>query len=276
MQIATWNVNSVRTRLEQVLDWLRSHPEVDVLCLQETKAPDDKFPIAAFNDLGYQVYIYGQKSYNGVAIVAKQQMDEIANGFGAILGDGFSANNPDLDFDDQKRVISGVSNGVRIVNLYVPNGSAPGSEKYDYKLQWLAKLNNYLKKLIEQDGGIDAAQILVCGDLNVAIADIDIYDPSDRAKHIMSTDLERETLQAAVLNLGFQDAFRKFTPDAGHFSWWDYRGGSFRRNHGWRIDYHLLSPKLYEQAIACTIDIEPRRLEKPSDHTPVVVELQLA
>jgi exodeoxyribonuclease-3 len=273
MQIATWNVNSVRTRLEHVVNWLQSHPQVDVLCLQETKAPDDKFPIATFTNLGYQVYIYGQKSYNGVAIIAKQPIDQVANGFGGILSDGLSETDPELDFDEQKRVISGLFNGVWIVNLYVPNGSAPGSEKYAYKLQWLAKLKTYLQTLIDRAGGMETAKILVCGDLNVAIADIDIYDPSDRANHIMATDPEREALQAALGDLGFQDAFRKFTPEAGHYSWWDYRAGSFRRNHGWRIDYHWLSPQLYDRSIACTIDIEPRRLEKPSDHTPVVVEL---
>jgi exodeoxyribonuclease III len=262
MQVATWNVNSVRTRLEHVLTWLQNHPEVDVLCLQETKVVDADFPLEPFTNLGLHTYIYGQKSYNGVAMIARQPMSEVSMGFAAVLGDVG-------DLDDQKRAIAGIANGVRIVNLYVPNGSAVGSEKYEYKLRWLATLKQYLQTLLEKDA--KPTKISICGDFNVAVEDIDIHDPSDRATQVMATDAEREALKA-ILSLGFKDVFRKFTAEPGHYSWWDYRSGSFQRNKGWRIDYHFATEVLYDSAIACTIDVEPRRLTQPSDHVPVIVE----
>jgi exodeoxyribonuclease-3 len=260
MQIATWNVNSVRTRLEHVVNWLQSHPNVDVLCLQETKVVDSDFPHQPFTDLGLHTYIYGQKSYNGVAIIARQPLSEIETGFAAVLDDAG-------DLDEQKRVIAAIANNIRIVNLYVPNGSAVGSDKYEYKLRWLDTLKQYLHTSLAND----PRPTLICGDFNVALEDIDIYDASDRADRVMATDAEREALQS-VLHLGFKDVFRKFTPEAGHYSWWDYRSGSFQRNRGWRIDYHFVTQDLYERAIACNIDIEPRRLTQPSDHVPVIVE----
>ena len=171
------------------------------------------------------------------------------------------------EFDEQKRVISGVVNNVRVVNLYVPNGSAIGSEKYEYKLGWLGLLKQYLQVLKEQQ----KSEICICGDFNIALEDKDIHNPKGKAKHIMSSPIERETLQD-VLSVGLQDAFRKFTPEEGHYSWWDYRAAGFQRNRGWRIDSHYLTSKLYQQATKCWIDIEPRKLEKPSDHAPVVVE----
>jgi exodeoxyribonuclease III len=158
-----------------------------------------------------------------------------------------------------------------VVNLYVPNGSAIGSEKYEYKLRWLQLLRAYLAELI-QDEPPEAPGLLVCGDFNIALEDIDIHDPKNRAQHIMASDVERDALRQ-VLALGLQDAFRKFTTEGGHFSWWDYRTAAFRRNMGWRIDHHYLSPDLYDRAIGCTIDPAPRQLEQPSDHTPVIVEL---
>jgi exodeoxyribonuclease III len=268
MQIATWNVNSVRTRLEQVTNWLTAHPEIDVLCLQETKVTDADFPIAAFTDLGYHTYIYGQKSYNGVALIAQQPMTDVQMGFTSVLERELG------DLDDQRRVITGISDRIRIVNLYVPNGSAIDSDKYEYKLRWLATLRQYLLMLLEQDSyqNDEPCQILICGDFNVAIEDIDIHDPAKRETQVMATDAERAALQA-VLDLGFKDVFRKFTQGGGHFSWWDYRSGSFQRNRGWRIDYHFLTEALYDRAIACKIDIEPRKLTQPSDHTPVIVEI---
>ena len=261
MKIATWNVNSVRTRLDHVVQWLQANP-VEVLCLQETKVVDDLFPRSAFTALGYAVYTSGQKSYNGVALLSRSPLSEVSLGFSAILPAAIVG-----DLDDQKRVITGVINGVRVVNLYVPNGAAIGSEKYAYKLAWLTVLKAYLQTLLQQ-----SPDLLVCGDFNIALEDIDIHDPTGRESHIMASDVERQTLRQ-VLEVGLADVFRKFTPEGGHFSWWDYRTGAFRRNAGWRIDHHYLSPDLYERAIGCTIDPTPRHLTQPSDHTPVIVEL---
>ena len=260
MKIATWNVNSVRTRLEHVTQWLTDNP-IDVLCLQETKVVDESFPHAPFTELGYQTYIYGQKSYNGVALISRVPLTNLSRGFAANV----AGVEPDLD--EQKRVIAADLDGVRIVNLYVPNGSALGSDKYAYKLRWLAVLRDYLAACLAEN-----PQVLVCGDFNIAPDDRDIHDPAGREKQVMATDAERQALQR-ILDLGFVDAFRKFTEEAGQFSWWDYRAAAFRRNLGWRIDLHYLSPPLAKRAIACTIDKTPRSLEKPSDHAPVIVEL---
>lgn len=265
MKIATWNVNSVRSRLEHVTDWLQENP-VDALCLQETKVTDDLFPRAEIEALGYHCYVSGQKSYNGVAILSQMPLTQVDVGFGAIINGATVG-----DLDDQKRVISGVLRGVRIVNLYVPNGSAVGSEKYAYKLIWLKLLRQYLATRLETE-----PQVSVCGDFNIAFEDRDIYkDEGDKsiAKHIMSSPVEREALQSTLFDLGFIDAFRKFTPDKGHYSWWDYRTGAFQRDRGWRIDHHYVSPALQAAAIACTIDPSPRARDKPSDHTPVILEL---
>jgi exodeoxyribonuclease III len=263
MQIATWNVNSIRTRLEHVTAWLQDNP-VDLLCLQETKVVDPLFPRLPFEDRGYHVYCCGQKAYNGVALLSRAPLSEISTGFAAVLeGDPVAQM-----LDEQRRVITGVAaTGLRIVNLYVPNGAAVGSEKYDYKLRWLAQLREYLHTLLKR-----SPAILVCGDFNIALEDRDIHDPTGRETHIMASEAERQALRE-ILGLGFADAFRKFTPDPGHYSWWDYRAGSFRQNKGWRIDHHYLTPALYEGAIACRIDTTPRKLPKPSDHAPVIVEL---
>ena len=277
MQVASWNVNSVRTRLNHVTNWLRDNPDVDVLCLQETKVVDTDFPKAPFEDLNYRTYIYGQKAYNGVALISQAPLEDVRMGFGAILDKATVGT-----LDDQKRVISGVLDGVRILNLYVPNGSSIGSEKYEYKLRWLSLLKQYLGKTLEE-----TTKLNVCGDFNIALENKDIYTDEKRDKHIMSSPKERETLRDVlavgrspqereeltdVLTLGLADAFRKFIDEGGHFSWWDYRAASFRRNMGWRIDHHYLTPELYQQATRCWIDIGPRKLEKPSDHAPVIVE----
>ena len=259
MKIATWNVNSVRTRLEQVINWLTENP-VDVLCLQETKVIDKDFPNLAFENLGYYPYISGQKSYNGVALISRQPLTDVNVGFGAILPEIASV------WDEQKRVISGVIEGVRIVNLYVPNGSAIGSDKYEYKLGWLKILKEYLQTLL-----LSNPTISMCGDFNIALEDIDINDQVKIDNHIMASALERQALRD-VLSLGFGDAFRKFNNAGENYSWWDYRTAAFKRNLGWRIDHHYLTPTLYERAQTCTIDIEPRKLVQPSDHTPVIVE----
>ena len=261
MKIATWNVNSIRSRLEHVTDWLGQNP-VDVLCLQETKVVDADFPRSPFIELGYQPYIYGQKSYNGVALLSRAPLDAVSMGFAPIVGEAMGA-----AFDEQKRVITGILDGVRIVNLYVPNGSSLGSDKYLYKLSWLAVLRDYLKTLLETH-----PKLLVCGDFNIALEDRDIHDPTGRERQVMATDAERTAL-SAVLDLGLADAFRKFNQEDEQFSWWDYRAAAFRRNLGWRIDHHYLSPALYTVARSCAIDKTPRTLEKPSDHAPVIVEL---
>ncbi|MBW4692026.1 MAG: exodeoxyribonuclease III [Lyngbya sp. HA4199-MV5] len=307
MKVATWNVNSIRTRLHHIVSWLEANP-VDVLCLQETKVMDESFPQQPFADLGYQAYIAGQKSYNGVALLSRQPLSEVSMGFAPVLGEGA------IDLDEQRRVITGVLDGVRILNLYVPNGSSVGSEKYAYKLRWLEALREYVQALGGSQGGEGRRQeaegrrqeaggageaggaegagegiqhsspltphsplptphsLLVCGDFNIALEDIDIHDPTGREKMVMATDLERQALQS-VLESGLSDAFRKFTVEGGHFSWWDYRAAAFRRNLGWRIDHIYLTPDLYAKAIACAIDPEPRKLEQPSDHVPVWVEL---
>ncbi len=259
MKIATWNVNSIRTRLEHAINWLKESG-VDVLCLQETKVVDELFPQEPFKELGYHLYTSGQKSYNGVAIVSRQPLENVSVGFTSILSD------VDSKWDDQKRIISGVIDGIRIINLYVPNGSSIGSEKYEYKLQWLKILRDYLQK--QQQSTPD---ICMCGDFNIALEDKDIHENTKPKNHIMSSVAERQALRY-ILSLGFTDAFRKFTQETGHYSWWDYRAASFNRNRGWRIDHHYLTPDLYERAKSCTIDIEPRKLTQPSDHTPVIVE----
>ena len=262
MKIATWNVNSIRTRLDHVVGWLQANP-VEVLCLQETKVVDSDFPRSPFEALGYHLYISGQKSYNGVAIFSRTPLSDVSIGFAPVVGEALVG-----DLDEQKRVISGVVDGVRILNLYVPNGSSVGSEKYDYKLRWLALLKQYLTQLLADS----ALELCVCGDFNIAPDDRDLHDPEGLRNHIMASEKERATLQS-ILDLGLFDAFRKFTDEAGHYSWWDYRAAAFRRNLGWRIDHHYLSAPLYSKATSCVIDSTPRKLEKPSDHAPVIVEV---
>lgn len=259
MKIATWNVNSIRTRLGHVVDWL-SQNHVDVLCMQETKVVDEKFPCAAFEQLGYHLYLSGQKAYNGVAIASRKPLEDVSRGFTPILLD------VKPDWDEQKRVITGVIDGIRIVNLYVPNGSAVGSEKYEYKLGWLTVLQEYLRSLL-----LSSPAICMCGDFNIALEEKDIHNTVSSENHIMASQAERQALRDILL-LGFADAFRKFSSEGGHYSWWDYRAVSFRRNLGWRIDHHYLTPDLYERAKSCTIDVAPRKLPQPSDHTPVIVE----
>ncbi|WP_017324334.1 exodeoxyribonuclease III [Synechococcus sp. PCC 7336] len=267
MQIATWNVNSIRTRLAHIQTWLDSDAgaAVDVLCLQETKVIDKQFPLEPLQAMGLYPYIYGQKAYNGVAFISRHPLAEVTCGFEPVVGKAVTG-----AFDEQKRVISAVLRGVRIVNLYVPNGSEVGSEKYQYKLGWFEVLQEYLKTYLAPEG--DKTQMVVCGDFNIALEDRDIYNPDKKETHIMSSRREREVLRQ-VLALGLQDTFRKFTEDGGHFSWWDYRSGGFARNRGWRIDHLYATPRLYERAVSCTIDRDPRSWKKPSDHAPVVLEL---
>lgn len=261
MKIATWNVNSIRTRKEQVKQWLIDN-NIDVICLQETKVIDTDFPVDFFTDIGYHTYIYGQKAYNGVAIFSLQPLENIKYGFSEVLSENIVNN-----FDEQKRVISAVINNIRIVNLYVPNGNSLGSEKYEYKLEWLKILKQYLTILKNEY----SEELLVCGDFNIALENKDIYKPEGKENHIMASTIERDAL-TAVLKLGFADVFRKFTDEGDYYSWWDYRQGGFSKNRGWRIDHIYLTDELYQKAINCYIDINPRKLTQPSDHTPVICE----
>lgn len=260
MKIATWNVNSIRSRLDHVKGWLLTN-SVDVLCLQETKVVDADFPRSTFEELGYEVYVYGQKSYNGVAFLSRLPVVDMAMGFSAVLGADVG------DFDEQKRVIAGTVDGIRIVNVYVPNGSEVGSDKYVYKLSWLKLLQEYLKITIDKFDNL-----CICGDFNIALEDRDIHNPKAYKGQVMASEPERQALRE-ILSLGLADTFRKFSEEGGQYSWWDYRGGSFARNRGWRIDHLYATPHLYERAVGCVIDVAPRKLEKPSDHTPVILEV---
>ena len=262
MRIASWNVNSVRTRLDQVCSWL-SQQQPDLLCLQETKVADELFPHAAFEALGYRAAISGQKAYNGVAIVSRLPLEEVRIGFDAGLPGDADA----LRLSEQKRVLSALIDGVRVLNLYVPNGSALGSEKYAYKLEWLACLRRYLAAL-----AAEGDPLVVVGDFNIAPEDRDIHDPQRLGGGIMASDPERRAL-ADCLGDHLSDAFRLFEPDSGHWSWWDYRSGAWDRNQGWRIDHIYLCDQLVACATGCVIDRSPRGNSQPSDHAPVVVNL---
>ena len=262
MRIATWNVNSVRTRLEQVLAWLEQE-QPEVLCLQETKVTDDLFPEEAFRALGYATAISGQKAYNGVAILSRLPLEDVQIGFDALLAD-----DPDAPaLSEQKRVISALIEGVRVLNLYVPNGSSLTSEKYSYKLAWLACLQRYLVAQ-EQQGD----PLCMVGDFNIGPEARDLPDPERLSGGIMASDAERTALQAALAGR-LSDVFRMFEPGAGHWSWWDYRSGAWDRDQGWRIDHIYLSEELMDCATGCVIHKATRGNDQPSDHAPVVVNL---
>ena len=262
MRIASWNVNSVRTRLDQVLTWLKNE-QPEVLCLQETKVADELFPSEAFEQLGYQCAISGQKAYNGVALISRLPMEDVQIGFTALLPD-----DPEVaELSEQKRVISALIEGVRVLNLYVPNGSSLSSEKYAYKLKWLSCLQRYLTAQ-DQDGD----PLCMVGDFNIGPEARDLHDPERLSGGIMASQAEREALQAA-LGDRLTDAFRLFEPASGHWSWWDYRSGAWDRDQGWRIDHIYLSPELVDCATGCVIDKTPRGNTQPSDHAPVVVNL---
>lgn len=262
MRIASWNVNSVRTRLDQVRGWLEQQ-QPEVVCLQETKVADTLFPHATFEELGYQRAISGQKAYNGVAILSRLPLDDVQIGFESLLPGDPEA--PRLS--EQKRVISALIDGVRVLNLYVPNGSSLSSEKYAYKLEWLACLRRYLA-VQEQQGD----PLVMVGDFNIAPEARDIHDPERLTGGIMASEAERTAL-AAALGDRLSDVFRVFEPSAGHWSWWDYRSGAWETDRGWRIDHIYLSDELLPCATGCLIDRGPRGNVQPSDHAPVVVNL---
>jgi exodeoxyribonuclease-3 len=262
MRIATWNVNSVRTRLEHLCRWLQEE-RPEVVCLQETKVTDALFPMARFRELGYEATISGQKAYNGVAILSTLPMEDVQVGLEALLpGDGEAQ-----DLDGQKRVLSALIEGVRVLNLYVPNGSAVGSEKYVGKLRWLSCLARYLA--VQEDQGDPLCMV---GDFNIAPEARDIHDPARLTGGIMATDAEREGLQT-LLGDRLVDVFRVFEPESGHWSWWDYRTGGWETGRGWRIDHIYLDAPLVDCATGCVIHQQLRGLPQPSDHAPVVVNL---
>jgi exodeoxyribonuclease-3 len=262
MRIASWNVNSVRTRLDQVLAWLKQQ-QPEVLCLQETKVADELFPHSAFEQLGYSCAISGQKAYNGVALISRLPMDDVQIGFTALLPHDAEA--PGLS--EQKRVISALIDGVRVLNLYVPNGSSLTSEKYAYKLEWLACLRRYLAEQ-EQQGD----PLCMVGDFNIGPEARDLHDPERLSGGIMASEAERQALNDALAGR-LTDVFRVFEPSSGHWSWWDYRSGAWDRDQGWRIDHIYLSEDLLDCATGCIIDKSPRGNLQPSDHAPVVVNL---
>jgi exodeoxyribonuclease-3 len=262
MRIASWNVNSVRTRLEQVLTWLEQE-QPEVLCLQETKVSDDLFPAEAFAALGYTSSISGQKAYNGVAILSRLPLEDVQIGFEALLPGDADA----VRLSEQKRVISALVDGVRVLNLYVPNGSALTSDKYAYKLEWLACLQRYLA-VQEQQGD----PLCMLGDFNIGPEARDLPDPDRQSGGIMASEPERQAL-AAALGDRLQDAFRLFEPERGHWSWWDYRSGAWDRDQGWRIDHIYLCEQLLACATGCVIHKRTRANLQPSDHAPVLVNL---
>jgi len=253
MKLATWNVNSLKVRLPQALDWLQAN-QPDMLCLQETKLTDDNFPYDIIAEAGYQSVYTGQKTYNGVAILSKQPAQNVVTAI------------PDFE-DEQKRVIAATSGGLRVVCIYVPNGEAVGSEKYDYKLRWLPTLTQWLREELKT-----YPKLALLGDYNIAPDDRDVYDPKLWNGKVLCSQPERDAFNA-LLDLGLVDSFRLFEQPEKTYSWWDYRMLAFRRNRGLRIDQILLSTVLANNCTSCRIDKAPRKLERPSDHAPVIAEL---
>lgn len=253
--IASWNVNSLKVRLPQVLQWLDTH-EPDVLALQETKTQDENFPAHAFDELGYQVVFSGQKTYNGVAVVSRKPIQVLHTGL-----PGFE--------DPQKRVLCALVDDVCVLNLYVPNGSEVGSDKYAYKLDWLARLDVFTGELLQ-----NYDKLILLGDFNITPADADVHDPEGWRDRILCSRPERDAL-AGLLAHGLTDTFRLFEQERYSFSWWDYRAGDFAHNRGLRIDLILASTPLSRYCADSWIDIAPRQQQRPSDHTPVTAEFRL-
>jgi len=262
--IATWNVNSIRTRLSQILDWI-NQVNPDILCLQETKVVDDSFPIEPFKKLGYSVEVYGQKSYNGVAIISKVKAKNVKKGFCVSKESG---HNIEI-FLDQKRLISADINGIKIINVYVPNGSSVDSDKFEYKINWLSCLASFLDEQ-EKKGEL----VCLMGDFNIAPSNLDIHNPKKYEGGIMATEIERNALNN-VLKERLIDSFRIFEKNTGHWSWWDYRNKAYEYNKGWRIDHIYISKELSSKLKSCVIDSLPRSNLRPSDHAPVMINLNL-
>jgi exodeoxyribonuclease-3 len=257
LTVATWNVNSLKVRLPHLLDWLGQHA-TDVVCLQETKLTDDRFPAAELQAAGYRSVFAGQKTYNGVAILLR----EAGGGAAAQV----QVNLPNFD-DEQKRLIAVTLDGLRIVNGYFPNGQSVGSDKFEYKLNWLAALTDWLRGELARH-----EQLLLAGDFNIAPEPRDVHDPALWEGQVLFSEPERAAFRA-LLALGLKDSFRLFEQPERSYTWWDYRNLAFRRKMGLRIDHILLSSAAAARCTACTIDVEPRRREQPSDHAPVIATL---
>ena len=258
LTLATWNVNSLKVRLPHLLDWLDAHA-VDIVCLQETKLPDDRFPVDELRKAGYESVYAGQKTYNGVAILTR------GDTVGAASDVRF--NLPNFD-DEQKRLVAATVAGLRVVCGYFPNGQAVGSDKYDYKLRWIGALNAWLRVELER-----WPQLALAGDYNIAPEDRDVHDPKVWEGQVLFSEPEKEAFRG-LLALGLVDSFRMFEQPERSYTWWDYRMMAFRRKMGLRIDHILLSKDLASSCTQCAIDVEPRRREQPSDHAPVIVTLR--
>ncbi|HSF22890.1 MAG TPA: exodeoxyribonuclease III [Blastocatellia bacterium] len=256
MKLATWNVNSIAARLPLVLRWLEA-ANPDVLCMQETKCIDEKFPAQAFAEIGYRSETFGQATYNGVAIVSRTECQQVHRG---LTDDAIGA---------QSRLLAATISGVRVVNVYIPNGQAVGTEKYAFKLEWMSRLRKFFDSTCAASD-----RVLLCGDFNVAPEDRDVHDPNLWRGKILCSEGERASLEN-LKQWGFVDAFRLHNESNKEFSWWDYRAGAFRRNLGLRIDHVWVSNALAGYAKSVVIDREPRGWERPSDHAPVIVELSL-
>jgi len=253
MKIATWNVNSITVRLPHVINWLAENRPA-ALCLQETKCVDAKFPFAAFEEVGYRAAHFGQPTYNGVAILSSEALEDVHRGFA------------DDDETSHRRLISGVVGGVRVISAYFPNGQAVGTDKFAYKLDWIGKLRQYLETRCRA-----SEPLVLCGDYNIAPEDRDVHDPAAWAGSVLCSEPERQALQA-VQEWGLVDTFRLHEAASGFYSWWDYRQFAFRRNLGLRIDHVWATEPLAARCVGAWIDKTPRALERPSDHAPVVAE----
>ena len=257
MRIATWNINSLTVRLPQVLDWLAAQPAdapVDVLALQELKLTDDKFPAAAFTQAGYHAQWFGQKTYNGVALITRTPATDVVKNI-----PGFA--------DDMARVITATVDGVRVIGAYFPNGQAPDSDKFVYKMRWLTALREWVRGELTRH-----PNLVLLGDYNITFDDLDVWDPVGLAGTIHCTDAERTHLRA-LIDLGLHDSFRLFEQPPKSYSWWDYRMLGFQKNRGMRIDHILVSEALKPRITACMVDRGPRKNPQPSDHAPVVMTL---
>ena len=254
MKIATWNVNSVRARLPRVVDWLETQ-QPDVLCMQEIKCLDEQFPREVFEDLGYRVETFGQKTYNGVAILSRQAIEDVVRG---LPGEGVEA---------QKRVIGAQIGDVLLLNLYVVNGEAVGTEKYAFKMDWMSRVADFVRERYDM-----REKVVLCGDFNVTFDDRDVYDPEAWREKVLCSTPERRAL-AKIMEPGLADAFRHFESKGGHYTWWDFRTRGFERGLGLRIDHFLMSAPALRSCSRVTIDSRARGGEKPSDHAPVIAEL---
>lgn len=256
MKIATWNVNSINIRLEPILQWINEE-KPDVLCLQEIKCTDDKFPFLDFAEIGYKAVILGQKSYNGVAILSPMDMGNVQYNF------------PGDDREAPSRLIAATVNNIRVVDVYIPNGTELGTDKFVFKLDWMQRLRHLFDETCDTN-----SDVLLCGDFNIAEDERDVYSVPAWQGKLHFTFTERASLDY-LKRWGFTDAFRKFNQDAGQYTWWNYREGAFQRDNGLRIDYIWVSPSLAAKCTRCWIDKNPRAWERPSDHAPVVAEFDV-